>query len=150
PPLSYLFFFYSSHPPRHLHSFPTRRSSDLNEFLRSKEEKLKAGELSHRSFRDYYGTCQELIDHFGKERRVDDLRPDDFRKFRSRSEEHTSELQSRGHLVCRLLLEKKKTKRKAACPGPQSPRRTNRSQSPLCYLRRTPRSRGVSTCLPRA
>src|SRR5690625_6681907 len=28
--------------------------------------------------------------------------------FKSRSEEHTSELQSRGHLVCRLLLEKKK------------------------------------------
>src|SRR6266702_8230617 len=27
-----------------------------------------------------------------------------------RSEEHTSELQSRGHLVCRLLLEKKKYK----------------------------------------
>src|SRR5207253_8109197 len=27
-----------------------------------------------------------------------------------RSEEHTSELQSRGHLVCRLLLEKKKKK----------------------------------------
>src|SRR5215510_14496932 len=27
-----------------------------------------------------------------------------------RSEEHTSELQSRGHLVCRLLLEKKKMK----------------------------------------
>src|SRR5439155_15420631 len=30
---------------------------------------------------------------------------------RIRSEEHTSELQSRGHLVCRLLLEKKKKKR---------------------------------------
>src|SRR5690625_5125857 len=29
---------------------------------------------------------------------------------RVRSEEHTSELQSRGHLVCRLLLEKKKNK----------------------------------------
>src|SRR5439155_8786760 len=29
----------------------------------------------------------------------------------SRSEEHTSELQSRGHLVCRLLLEKKKKKK---------------------------------------
>src|SRR5437870_6454704 len=28
----------------------------------------------------------------------------------NRSEEHTSELQSRGHLVCRLLLEKKKKK----------------------------------------
>src|SRR5439155_20046002 len=30
---------------------------------------------------------------------------------RQRSEEHTSELQSRGHLVCRLLLEKKKKKK---------------------------------------
>src|SRR5690625_7139082 len=30
------------------------------------------------------------------------------RFFKKRSEEHTSELQSRGHLVCRLLLEKKK------------------------------------------
>src|SRR3712207_8729278 len=30
--------------------------------------------------------------------------------FTSRSEEHTSELQSRQYLVCRLLLEKKKTK----------------------------------------
>src|SRR3712207_6871870 len=30
---------------------------------------------------------------------------------RVRSEEHTSELQSRQYLVCRLLLEKKKTKR---------------------------------------
>src|SRR5207253_5450133 len=30
------------------------------------------------------------------------------RRRRRRSEEHTSELQSRGHLVCRLLLEKKK------------------------------------------
>src|SRR5690625_5882747 len=29
-------------------------------------------------------------------------------KSTTRSEEHTSELQSRGHLVCRLLLEKKK------------------------------------------
>src|SRR5690554_7723141 len=31
-----------------------------------------------------------------------------FRRDRARSEEHTSELQSRPHLVCRLLLEKKK------------------------------------------
>src|SRR5439155_21543940 len=31
-----------------------------------------------------------------------------FRLVQQRSEEHTSELQSRGHLVCRLLLEKKK------------------------------------------
>src|SRR2546422_4952762 len=33
----------------------------------------------------------------------------------SRSEEHTSELQSRLHLVCRLLLEKKKRAAYAAC-----------------------------------
>src|SRR5690625_6508661 len=30
-----------------------------------------------------------------------------------RSEEHTSELQSRGHLVCRLLLEKKKSSQRS-------------------------------------
>src|SRR5690625_87739 len=34
--------------------------------------------------------------------------PEDGAKATVRSEEHTSELQSRGHLVCRLLLEKKK------------------------------------------
>src|SRR2546422_2301558 len=42
--------------------------------------------------------------------------PDDERgagePVRGRSEEHTSELQSRLHLVCRLLLEKKKKKKK--------------------------------------
>src|SRR5215510_10774202 len=37
---------------------------------------------------------------------------------RPRSEEHTSELQSRGHLVCRLLLEKKK----------------NSDQKPICKV----------------
>src|SRR5690625_6987770 len=42
------------------------------------------------------------------------LGPDDMPfadgSFSLRSEEHTSELQSRGHLVCRLLLEKKKNR----------------------------------------
>src|SRR2546422_7008713 len=36
------------------------------------------------------------------------LGPEERREFRVRSEEHTCELQSRLHLVCRLLLEKKK------------------------------------------
>src|SRR3712207_9001906 len=36
------------------------------------------------------------------------LRPDPIHRDRERSEEHTSELQSRQYLVCRLLLEKKK------------------------------------------
>src|SRR5437870_7739705 len=35
----------------------------------------------------------------------------ELRPLEHRSEEHTSELQSRGHLVCRLLLEKKKKHR---------------------------------------
>src|SRR5690625_5984858 len=38
-----------------------------------------------------------------------------------RSEEHTSELQSRGHLVCRLLLEKKKSHQQSL--RSRSPRR---------------------------
>src|SRR5437660_6705473 len=42
---------------------------------------------------------------------VEDLRRK-VEEYTSRSEEHTSELQSRGHLVCRLLLEKKKKKKK--------------------------------------
>src|SRR5690625_6462921 len=38
-----------------------------------------------------------------------------------RSEEHTSELQSRGHLVCRLLLEKKKRRvREQWCGDPRN------------------------------
>src|SRR3712207_7547963 len=36
-----------------------------------------------------------------------------------RSEEHTSELQSRQYLVCRLLLEKKKTPQRVAQTDPQ-------------------------------
>src|SRR3989442_4381417 len=35
--------------------------------------------------------------------------------WKQRSEEHTSELQSRPHLVCRLLLEKKKKQDKKTC-----------------------------------
>src|SRR2546427_2281274 len=38
----------------------------------------------------------------------------------SRSEEHTSELQSQSNLVCRLLLEKKK-KKEAQLPQPPAP-----------------------------
>src|SRR5437660_12283510 len=40
--------------------------------------------------------------------RCDPCRHRRARRRAHRSEEHTSELQSRGHLVCRLLLEKKK------------------------------------------
>src|SRR3989442_10997507 len=45
----------------------------------------------------------------------------------SRSEEHTSELQSRPHLVCRLLLEKKKKENKHATTN--LPRRRDRGNA---------------------
>src|SRR2546429_6624080 len=43
------------------------------------------------------------------------LEPVDYTK-EQRSEEHTSELQSRLHLVCRLLLEKKNNAAHTSCP----------------------------------
>src|SRR5258708_9305907 len=45
----------------------------------------------------------------------------------SRSEEHTSELQSPDHLVCRLLLEKKKNKRRK-----HDEKHTQRTSSKFC------------------
>src|SRR5690625_4702424 len=59
---------------------------------------------------------QALLDVRERVDQVKDLLPDQsgdpnimrFSPDQLRSEEHTSELQSRGHLVCRLLLEKKK------------------------------------------
>src|SRR5947208_16968271 len=42
----------------------------------------------------------------------------DFAVYGFRSEEHTSELQSPDHLVCRLLLEKKKSPGRATGPWP--------------------------------
>src|SRR2546429_2348367 len=44
------------------------------------------------------------------EEKIGDIQTSDEKK-KGRSEEHTSELQSRLHLVCRLLLGKKKTRR---------------------------------------
>src|SRR5690625_6918249 len=54
---------------------------------------------------DAYVTIQgRLVEYLGDE---DYVLEDETGRI-TRSEEHTSELQSRGHLVCRLLLEKKK------------------------------------------
>src|SRR5690242_5897832 len=57
---------------------------------------------------------------------------------RTRSEEHTSELQSHGNLVCRLLLEKKNRARRRPAPRPRtsSPRSSRAaSDAALTYLR---------------
>src|SRR5690625_5481333 len=50
-----------------------------------------------------------------------------------RSEEHTSELQSRGHIVCRLLLQKKKIHQQRDDPGYQTP--VEKKPHPHCACR---------------
>src|SRR5690606_41958044 len=95
--------------PRALHPFPTRRSSDLRAGLLAM---ANAGPDTNGSqffitfgpqpsLNGDYTIFGELID--GAEVLPAITRRD------PRSEEHTSELQSRENLVCRLLLEKKKT-----------------------------------------
>src|SRR5207248_9542752 len=94
-------FRYSCVHHRDLHSFPTRRSSDLNlETARQALERL----FFHPKRYDLgrvgrYKINQRLKVNVPKDHTV--LTED-------RSEEHTSELQSPYDLVCRLLLEKKK------------------------------------------
>src|SRR5206468_12628099 len=94
----------SQHP--HLLSFPTRRSSDLSD--RCLREHLHFfGWIPHTHEAYRYQLIERLpIPIFRQCRKH--LGCD---QFLVRSEEHTSELQSRSDLVCRLLLEKKKTKR---------------------------------------
>src|SRR5205809_6088530 len=88
------FFFYCYADHRVLHSFPTRRSSDLE---------LKTW--------DDVKLLTVAVDRLTKWYRPGLLCIGDA-AHAMRSEEHTSELQSRLHLVCRLLLEKKKKKKK--------------------------------------
>src|SRR5699024_12837965 len=97
------FLFYSYPHPRNLHSFPTRRSSDLHDVRRPLPGTVRPG-LRPRFQLGTPGSGREPArggaGHVASGRR---------RRGRpGRSEEHTSELQSRFDLVCRLLLEKKK------------------------------------------
>ena len=55
----------------------------VNAFLTSKKAKLESGELTARTFTNYHKNCERLISCFGLNRRVDDLRPNDFEGFRS-------------------------------------------------------------------
>src|SRR5205085_11458329 len=95
----------------YLHSFPTRRSSDL---LRALCAGLLQRTYETRSVRALrpaalcrrlpVGPCAGADEHAGRA----GLEGVGCRSRRRRSEEHTSELQSQSNLVCRLLLEKKK------------------------------------------
>src|SRR5439155_18334765 len=90
---------------RHLHSFPTRRSSDLPRVAIHLSNGLRQrnpfGASVHAVLR-----VGAFLNSPGSHDRREPLAL--VHRSRGRSEEHTSELQSRGHLVCRLLLEKKK------------------------------------------
>src|SRR5207253_11309929 len=91
-----------------LHSFPTRRSSDLSKVLRFalRETGVVEDELGSGALLDECETRDGVNSRFPVCHAPSLNNPLIWHKFDvPRSEEHTSELQSRGHLVCRLLLE---------------------------------------------
>src|SRR5207253_9245805 len=106
-----LFSLYASSAAFDLRSFPTRRSSDLSLVCTA----FAPDPLQRLPYPWPYPTPSYccVIDGYNHEV----VRPQLVRlregtatvtiAEQKRSEEHTSELQSRGHLVCRLLLEKK-------------------------------------------
>src|SRR5206468_10228340 len=95
----YRFFITPPTEPLALHSFPTRRSSDLQasaaESRKVRPRGVRVPAREERIHGHALGVVPEDRDRGLEERR---------------SEEHTSELQSRSDIVCRLLLEKKKIK----------------------------------------
>src|SRR2546429_2149353 len=82
----------------------SQKASDIEGRLRSRTERLLAGLREGRS-----GSFRSHVDGVGcAGARASQNRTGFVHQHAFRSEEHTSELQSRLHLVCRLLLEKKK------------------------------------------
>src|SRR5690606_39548528 len=100
PPLCRALFFPSHAAHRPLPSFPTRRSSDLGEHVARVALLERLAPQLHR------GVRPRRVRPRGHQDRERLKQP---RIAHNRSEEHTSELQSRENLVCRLLLEKKKS-----------------------------------------
>src|SRR5205823_13766277 len=95
--LSFFFQSYATHPD--LHSFPTRRSSDLCAATPPEHGLARCGRQ---------GLGQPPPGPCPSSRATICVSCSSM----ARSEEHTSELQSLAYLVCRLLLEKKKKKKK--------------------------------------
>src|SRR5437879_11541256 len=98
---SLLLYVPTPHHHLDLHSFPTRRSSDLQKVVTGLPENEPVNTVREDPERKgllFAGTERSVYFSF-----------DDGDHWQSlRSEEHTSELQSPMYLVCRLLLEKKK------------------------------------------
>src|SRR5690606_41503235 len=97
--------------PLHLRSFPTRRSSDLSAWLINQILLAKADDCVWFSDENILHSIPTLA-ALDKKPLLISNRWDVAQQAQTcnfpRSEEHTSELQSRENLVCRLLLEKKK------------------------------------------
>jgi integrase len=53
-----------------------------NRFLAAKELQRDTGDISARSWGDYYATCEAVVNEFGRNRAVEDLRPEDFAAMR--------------------------------------------------------------------
>src|SRR5207302_9634263 len=91
---------------RSLHPFPTRRSSDLDGVDRDVPPphltRQRPGHPHEAGLRRGVGGLSGVPPETSYRSDVHDATPPGLR-----SEEHTSELQSRENLVCRLLLEKK-------------------------------------------
>src|SRR5438034_5156933 len=100
--LALYFFFSCSAALPDLHSFPTRRSSDLVWQAFTEPERMK----------DWWGPKGFSVISWKMDFRPGGTYLYGMRAPDGRSEEHTSELQSHSDLVCRLLLEKKKKKHK--------------------------------------
>src|SRR5207248_11633670 len=106
---STLSFYCLLNPPT-LHSFPTRRSSDLDELVRGcpievTRETQRVAKCFVTMLEGGVARFAEHVCELADPLDVPAHRADAERK--RRSEEHTSELQSPYDLVCRLLLEKK-------------------------------------------
>src|SRR2546422_1559930 len=81
-----------------------------------------------------YTTLFRSLDFVNQDRLVHRIPEDKHEVAFGRSEEHTSELQSRLHLVCRLLLEKKKTTYKDGPHNCFDACKWIRTQSELTYI----------------
>ena len=52
-------------------------------FLEAKEARVDSGEITKTTWKGYHGACKRIVKWFGRKRLVEDLRGDDFDKFRS-------------------------------------------------------------------
>jgi len=55
-----------------------------NSFCEAKEQQVESGDITRRTFKDYHAACSILLEQFGKNRLVEDLRAEDFAALRTK------------------------------------------------------------------